>query len=146
LKLISSKNSGTLQTALQHFAINQEMSRVVAGNDARKVGKLALDQLGHEFDVAEAETDLARSNVDADRLVVIAKQTLHFEYGFARHDDIVLVFYAFDRRAAMSQTVAVGGHGAYPARLEHEQQAVQVIADVLLRHGEMHHVEQVLKR
>src|SRR5690606_4265929 len=146
LELVGGKDGGALQAALQDFAIDLEMPRVIGGYDPGEVGELALDQLGDEFDVAEAETDLARGHVDADRLVAFGQQTLHFKYRLTRHDDVVLVLDALDRGAAMGKAVAVGGHGAHPARLEHEQQAVQIIADVLLRHGEMHHVEQVLER
>src|SRR3546814_9772105 len=64
----------------------------------------------------------------------------------AQHNNDVLALYAFDHGTAMCQAVAVGSHGAYKARLEHEQHTDQVITNILLRHGKVHHVEQMLQR
>ncbi|MNI47828.1 hypothetical protein D3C73_1023650 [compost metagenome] len=46
----------------------------------------------------------------------------------------------------MRQAVTIGGDGAHTTRFKHQQHAVQVVTDVLLRHGEVHHVEQVAQR
>src|SRR5690606_18777010 len=43
LELVGGKNGGPLQAALQHFAVDGEVPRVVAGDDAGEVGELALD-------------------------------------------------------------------------------------------------------
>src|SRR3546814_4013379 len=95
------------------------MPGVVVGDHAGKVRELALDQLGYQLDIAEAETYLARGHIDRNGFIGVAKQALHFQYGLARHNNVVLALYAFDHGTAMCQAVAVGSHGAYKARLEH---------------------------
>ena len=132
-----------LQAALQGFAADRELARVVGGNHAREIRKLAFDQLGHQLDVAETETDLARRHVQRHRLVGVLEQALHFQHRLARHDDLMALGDAVGLGGAVRQAVAVGGHGAHTARLEHQQHAIEVVADILLGHGEVHHVEQV---
>ena len=47
---------------------------------------------------------------------------------------------------AKRQAVAVGGHQRQVLALGDEQDAVEVVADVVHRHREVHLVEQVLQR
>src|SRR5690606_27016380 len=98
-------------------------------------GELAFHEFGDQFDFAEAETNLGGRNVDLHGVFGIGQQTLHFQHGLARHDDVVTLLNAFDRGAAVRQSVSVGGHGLHGARFEHEKQPVQIVPDVLLGHG-----------
>ena len=86
--------------------------RVVGGNHAREIRKLAFDQLGHQLDVAETETDLARRHVQRHRLVGVLEQALHFQHRLARHDDLMALGDAVGLGGAVRQAVAVGGYGA----------------------------------
>src|SRR5690606_31466425 len=146
LELVGRQDGSTLQTALQGLTVNEEVARVGGGDHAGVVGEFALDQLGDQFDLAKAEANLGGGNINLHHVFAISQQTLHFQHSLAGHDDVVARLNAFHGSTAMRQTVAVGGHGTHGARLEHEQQAVQVIANVLLRHGKVDLIEQVLER
>src|SRR5690606_3830763 len=57
LELVGGENGSALQAALERLAIDEEVARVLRGDHAGEVGELALDQLGDQLDVAEAEAD-----------------------------------------------------------------------------------------
>src|SRR5690606_8673008 len=145
LELVGGENGSALQAALQGLAVNEEMTRISGGNDSREVGELAFHQFRNEVDLAEAEADLGGRDVDLYSVVRVGQQALHFQHRFARHDDVVTLFNAFNSRATMCQPVTVSCYRLDGARFENEQQAVQVVAEVLLRHGKVHLVEQVLQ-
>ena len=46
---------------------------------------------------------------------------------------------------AAGQAVTVGGNGAHLLVLNNQQHAVEVVADVLLSHGKVHHLQQMLQ-
>src|SRR5690554_2623339 len=74
LELVGGKNGRALQAALQGFAVYKEVPRIVFGNHAGVVGELALDQLGNEFDVVEAEADLGGGHIDLHGVVGFRQQ------------------------------------------------------------------------
>src|SRR5690606_17651629 len=57
-ELVCNQNGCNVQTALQRFAIDVEMTRVVAGDNPLEVWELAFDKLGNQFNVAKGETNL----------------------------------------------------------------------------------------
>ena len=129
----------------QHFARKQEHLAVVLRNDALIVGELAVDELGHQLDVAEAELRLGRRQHDVERLVVVGQLARQFEHGLARQDDLEAVVVGRDRFGGIGEAVAVGGDHAYFGADHDHQQAVQVIADVLLRHGVLDQRQQAFE-
>ncbi|MOA03363.1 hypothetical protein D3C78_1228660 [compost metagenome] len=80
---------------------------------------------------------------DADRLVRRGEQARQLEDALARHDDLVLVGLldaGFQR--AQRQAVAIGGDRAEAAGVDLQQHAVEVVAHVLLGHGEAGALDQ----
>ena len=94
---------------------------------------------------AEFELDLVVGDVELHRLVVVFQQALQFENRFARNDDFLARKFLVGCDLAKRQTVAIGGDGHHVLAIDDEQQAIEVIANVLLRHREVHHIEQVLQ-
>ncbi len=111
---------------------------LVPGRDhAVVVGELAVDDLADELDVGEAEADLRGEDVDGHEVVDLGEQLAELEHRLAREDHLLPLVVAFDREARPRQPVAVGGHGLQRALVGDEQHAVEVVADVLLRHREL---------
>ena len=100
------------------------------------VGELAVDHLAHELDVREAEPDLVRENVERQRIVDVGEQLRELEHGLARQDHFLPLIIAGDRDARPGQPMAVGRDRLQRALGDDQQHAVQVVADVLLRHRE----------
>jgi hypothetical protein len=76
----------------------------------------------------------------------IGQQARQLEDGLARHDRLDLAAGGTVLAdLAHGQPVAVGGHGAHHVALDHQQHAVQVVADVLRGHREVDHAQQVLE-
>src|SRR5450830_96488 len=146
LELIARHDGGALQGAQQLVAADGEVVLVALRDHARVVGELALDQLGDQFDVREAQLDLVGGDVQLDRLVVLFQQALQLDDGLARDDHFLALEGLLGLDLAEGQAVAVGGHGDDVLAVQHQQEAIQVVADVLLGHREVDHVEQVLQR
>ncbi|MNS93545.1 hypothetical protein D3C72_1277250 [compost metagenome] len=70
---------------------------------------------------------------------------MQLDDGFARDDDFLAREFLLGCNLTERQTVTVGCHGNDVLAVDDQQQAVQVVTNVLLRHREVHHVEQVLQ-
>ena len=116
--------------------------RVTGGDHAVVVGELAVDDLARELDVGEAEAHLVREDVDRHRIVDVGEQLAELEHGLARQDHLLPLIVAGDGEARPRQAMAVGGDGLQRALVDDEQHAVQVVADVLLRHRELDRFEE----
>src|SRR5471030_1123438 len=146
LELVAGHDGGALQRAQQLIAADGEFVFVALGDHPRVVGELALDQLGDQLDVGEGQLDLVGGDVQLHRLVVLFQQALQFDDGLARDDHFLALERLLGLHLAEGQAVAVGGHGDDVLAVQDQQQAVQVVADVLLGHREVDHVEQMLQR
>ncbi|MNL11239.1 hypothetical protein D3C87_1320670 [compost metagenome] len=150
LELVRGQDGGALQRLLQLHAVDRERVLVALGDHALEVRELALHQLADQFDVRERELDLVGGQLHLHGIVVVFEQPLQFQDGLARDDHFLPRAAAgglgLEFHAAVRQAVPVGGHGHHLLAIHHEQHAVQVIADVLLRHGEVDHRQQVLER
>ncbi|MNZ96899.1 hypothetical protein D3C78_1161140 [compost metagenome] len=122
---------------------------MVLGNHAVVVGELAFDQLGHELHAAKSELGLVVGELHLDVGLVVAahvgQQALQLEHGLARQDDFLLGHFDVERGAGKRQAVPVGGDQAQGIAFGHEQDAVEVVADVLHGHGERDLAQQVLQ-
>ena len=66
-------------------------------------------------------------------------------HGLARQDDFLLGHFHIQRRRRKRQAVAVGGDQAELLAFGDEQNAVEVVADVMHRHGKRHLAQQVFQ-
>ncbi len=110
------------------------------------VGELALDDLGDDLDSCEGEARLVGTDRERDRLVGIAQELDQLEHRLARQDRFYRAMVAPERAAGVGQAVAVRCHDAQHVLVDGEEHPVEVIADVLNRHGELHEPERVLQR
>ena len=80
---------------------------------------------------------------DGHLAVLFGEQTCQLEDALARHDHLVAIG-VWDVRAerAHRQAMSVGGHGAQHAGVDLQQHAVQVVAHILLGHGETGPLDQ----
>ena len=126
------------------------MVLVVLRNHAVVVGKLALDELGDELHAAEAELRLVAGEAHLDGafvcVLLVLQEPLKLEHRLARQDDFLLRNLGVEGGLRERQAVTVGGHEREALAFGHEQDAVEVVADVVHRHREMHLVDEVLER
>src|SRR5690606_36773045 len=93
------------------------------------------------------DPDMAAAHLQLQVAVAALEQALQFLHALARDDDLALVLHRrFQRGVAQGQTVAIGGHAAQAGVGQVEQQAVEVVAHVLLGHGEGGALDQLLER
>ncbi|MNQ44405.1 hypothetical protein D3C85_581590 [compost metagenome] len=80
---------------------------------------------------------------DTDFTVLLGKQTGQFKNTLARHDNLVALD-TFDAgiHGAHRQAMAVGGYGTQDAGVHFQQHAVEVVAHILLGHGEAGALDQ----
>ena len=68
----------------------------------------------------------------------VCQQALQFQHALARHDYLLGWQVCHVRfQIAHGEAMAIGSDGTYTFGREFEQETVQVIAHILLRHGEM---------
>ena len=75
----------------------------------------------------------------------IREQALQLDHGFARQDDFLLGHFHIQRGRGKSQAVAVGGDQAELLAFGDKQNAVQVVAYVVHRHGKRDLAQQAFK-
>ncbi len=135
---------------LEILLVDDQLLVVAERDDARIVGKGAVDQLGGEHDVADGEADLALRQLDRDLGLGVLDQPLHLAHGFARHDDAGHAGRAGGQRQLdLRQPVAVGRHRAQRLRLAAaggvQIDAVEIVARLLGRDRELRLVDQPLE-
>src|SRR3954467_10289826 len=135
------QDRGSLQRLAQRFPVGQQLVFVLRWNDARVVGELAVDQLGDELDCTKTEGRLARRKLDANFLVGVGEELGQLEHGLSRHDRLLTREVGVEFDLGKGEAVAVGRHQLDLASLYDHQQTVEVIANVLLRHGVLHEPE-----
>ena len=102
-----------------------------------KSGNLPSTTLLVSSTLAKAEADLVREDVDRHGVVDVGQQLAELEHRLARQDHLLPLVIAGDGETRPSEAMAVGGNRLQRALVDHEQHAVEVIADVLLRHREL---------
>lgn len=105
------------------------------------VRETPVDEFAGEPNAVQQDGRLVHRYLYRHRAFV--EQFLQFENTFARQDDLSgldgrFLYLHFRHREAVS----IGADGAQEAGLQIEQQAVEVIADILMRHAELGSFEQ----
>src|SRR3954468_1022376 len=77
------------QRLAQGLALDQQPVLVLGRDHARVVRKLAVDELRHQLDRAEAEGGLSRRKLDAQFILAVGEQLRELEHGLTRHDDFL---------------------------------------------------------
>ncbi|MCW1776778.1 hypothetical protein NB693_20370 [Pantoea ananatis] len=99
------------------------------------------------MDVKVTSSRLTRTCFQLDLALAAFQQALQLGHALARHDDLTLgAAGVLQLGLAQRQAVAVGGHAAQGLVAQVEQQAVEVVAHVLLRHRERGALDQFLQR
>ena len=111
-------------------------------NDPVVIRKLAIDDLAHEFDVGEPEAHLIGQQIDSQFRLVVLEQFTQLEHRLARKNHLLTGIASRDHQACIRQAMPVGGNGLQRPVVHDQQHAVEVIADVLLRHGEFGEFEK----
>src|SRR3954469_21810901 len=130
------------QRLAQGLAFHLQPVLVLGRDHARVVRELAVDELRDQLDRAEAERRLSRGKLDAHFIVAVGEQLRELEHGFSRHDYFLAWQVRRELEAGEGEPMPVGGDELKAAILDHHEQPVQVIADILLRHGVLHQREQ----
>src|SRR6267142_1660528 len=131
-----------LQRLAQRLAIRLQPVLMPGGDDARVVGELAVDQLRDELDRAEAKAGLRGRELDAHFVVAVGQELGELHDGLARHDGLQSRQVCGEGHGRKGETMAVGRHQLELAAIDDRQQAVQVVADVLLGHRVLDEAEQ----
>ena len=141
-----------MQARQQHGAAQRDAVLRALRDDAVVVRKLALHQLGDELHASKAEFGLVGGELHFNhgRLLAfgrggVRQQALQLDDGFARQDDLLPGHFHIQRGAGEGQAVAVSGHQAQALAVGLEQDAVEVVADVVHGHGKRHLPQQILQ-
>ena len=79
-------------------------------------------------------------------LVAVAEQALQFQHGFAWQDDLLLGHFDVELGAGKGQPVAVCCHQAERFAFGYKQDAVEIVANVVNRHGERYLRQEAFER
>ena len=118
---------------------------MVLGNDAVVIRELAFHQFGHKLHAAKAELGLVVGKLHVDRAFGIAQQALQLQHRLARQDHLLPGYFDVQRGRGKGQAMAVSGDQAELLALGHKQNAIQVVADIVHRHGKRHLAQQVFQ-
>jgi hypothetical protein len=115
---------------------------VGARNHPLVIRKLSVDQLGGKQHAVEPEAGLAAREFDRHGIVAVLEQLGELQDGLAGDDHLLLAQVARGELARCDRKpMPVGRDDAQLARVDHYQQAVQVVPNVLLRHRVLHERE-----
>ena len=145
--LFVGQDGGTLQGSPQYFPVQQHLA-VRADRDHRGViGEAAVDQLGGEGHIVALHANVAAADFQLKAAIAAFQQALQLGHALARDDDLALAHgCAFQLRLAHGQSVTIGRHTAQRPFAQVEEQTVEVVAHVLLGHGERGAFDQFLQR
>ena len=137
LLLFNGEHRDSAQCALEQFLVDLVDARQIARHHALIIGEATFDQFGGEADRPQIDPHRVRRNLDRDGVVRIAQQARQFLDALARHDDLAIAGEGGGQRfLKQREAMTVGSHRAEGAALQIQQQPVQVIAHILLGHGE----------
>ena len=105
------------------------------GDDAVVVREFALHQFGDKFHVIKPEPRLVIGKLQLQGAFFVAEQTLQLQHRFARQDHLLARHFVVQGGGSKRQTMAIGGHQAQLFAIGHKQNAIEVVADVVHRHG-----------
>lgn len=148
--LLRGDGGHTVHALKEALRIELEQLVVASGNDARIIGKGAVDQLAGQYHpafTAEGEADLAGGQVDLDCAIQrFVEQLAQFRHRLARDDDVRHPFGPVGARQGEAGEPVPVGRRRLEDRLilvrDVEEDAVEVIARFLGRDGEPGAVDQ----
>ena len=115
-------------------ASNGEIVLVRLGDHPGVIGELAFNQLGHQFDVGKLDFQLIRGNLQRDQIVGIFQQTLQLHDGLARNNDLMADELLIGNDLTEGKPMSIGGNRDHIFAIDYQEQAIEVIANVLLSH------------
>ena len=141
--LLVGENRRAAKGFTQALTISHHQLVAATGQHTLVVGELAVDQLGGEGKFTSGGANVVLTEHDADVAILLSEQTCQLQDTFARHDHLMLAILLDGRlHGTHGQAVAIGGHGAQQAALYFQQHAVEVVAHILLGHGEAGALDQ----
>ena len=144
--LLVGQDRRALEGCTQDFAIELDLLLGADRDHRLVIGETAIDQFGGEGDIVALDPDVGAAQFQLQGAVTAFKQALQFGHTLAWDDDLALgPSRLLQRCLTQGQAVAVGGHTAQGGPVEVEQQAVEVVAHVLLGHGEGSALDQLLQ-
>src|SRR6185437_10543146 len=130
----------------EHGAVERDPVLVRGGDHLLVVGELALDDLRDDLDAAEAEAHLVGTDRERDRVVGVGEELDELDHGLVRQDRFDRAMVGAERAAREREPVPIRRDDPQHVPVDREEDAVQVVADVLHRHGELHQAQGVLER
>src|SRR5437016_158219 len=140
------KDRRALQRLAQGLALRVQPVLVLGRDHARVIRELAVDQLRHHLDRAEAECRLGRRELDCDFLVAVGEELGELQHRLSWHDDLLARQLRVELERRVGKAMPVRRHQLQLPILHHHEQAVQVVTDILLRHRVLHQAEQPAQR
>ena len=145
--LLVRQDRRTLQGGTQDFAVERDLAVGTDRDHRLVVREAAVDQLAGEGHVVALHAQVVAADFELELAVAAFEQALQFLHALARHDDLALGLRAV-RPAAASHSArrwpsVATQRSAVVAQVE--QQAVEVVAHVLLRHREGGALDQFLR-
>src|SRR5258706_83445 len=99
------------------------------------VGKLSVYQLRYEHYVAKLELRLGRGQFDRDRIIAVLKELGELDNRLAgKYHFLLGEILSYDFSACVGQAVPVGRHQLQLPFLDDHEQAIEIVADILLGH------------
>ena len=141
------KNRRALQGEAQILAADAHVLVGTNRDDRLVVGETTVDQFRRERHATPAQAQMVPSKLKVDRTFTGLEQTLQLKHALAWNDDLST---RRDLRRQLGfgqrQAVSIGRHTTQRLVANIEQEAVQVIPDILVRHRERGTRNQVLER
>ena len=140
------ENGGAFQRAQQRGAVDDEDFVVVQRDDAVVVGEFAVDDFAHDGGVAALEAHLVVQQLNLDGFFGLVEQFHQFQHGFARQNHILFCQLGFNGGAGVGKAMPIGGDKAQLVAFHLQQQAIEIIANILHRHAVLHLANHVFQR
>ena len=139
------EDRGAVERLRERAALQRDLVAMPRRDHLLVIRELALDDLRDDVDIAEGKAHLVRSDRERYRLVAIAQELDQLDHGLARQDRLDRSVVRPQGARCVRQPMAVGRDDAKRRAVDGEKHPVQVIADVLHRHRELHQAQGVLQ-
>src|SRR5205814_7502057 len=111
------------------------------------VGKLSVYELRHEHYVTKLEFGLSRGQFDRDRIIAVLKELGELDNRLAgKYHFLLGQILPPDFAARVGQPVTIGRHQLQLPFLDDHEQAIEIVADILLSHGVLNQPQKGLQQ
>src|SRR6202000_273595 len=142
--LLVRQDRGALQGALQHVTLDRRRLVCTERNHGLVVRETTVDELGREDHPTTTHAEMVATALQFDHALTGFEQTDQLIHALSGNDDLATSRNrAFQLGFLQRQAVTVGSDATQRVLLEIQQHAVEVIADVLVRHGESRAIHQI---